>query len=184
MSKIQPGDVFVKRRADKDMILLMLPRTERSGKQPYVRLSTREHNTDSAYWTDRERVGKFSGNQRYKYMGTVPPEYMDILIKQEVKHKYTVIIADYSESFAAPTMRAVKVTGTSPEDAASNAEVVIATKLWHKRYPGIGEPYDQEPSMDDEWISCMEAAGTTAVIEGHPKIYIEDAIYETTKETK
>lgn len=181
MSKIQPGDVFVKRRADRDMILLMLPRTERSGKQPYVRLSTREHNTDSAYWTDRERVGSFSGNKRYEYVGTIPPEYMDILIRQEVKHKYTVIIADYSQSFAAPTTRAVKVTGHSPEDAAGDAEVVVAGRIFEREY---GDHDPTSGGWDDEWIKCMEAAGTLAVIEGHPKVYIEDAIYETIKETK
>jgi hypothetical protein len=183
MTNIQPGDVFVKTRGGRNLILLMLPRTERSGKQPYVRLSTQNHNIDSAYWTDRDRVGNFSSGQRYRYVGTVPPAYIDIIVNQEVKLKFTVIVCDYSEHASSPTTRAVKVTGTSPEDAASAAEVEIATEIWNRRYPELGEPYDQNPRMDDEWIDCMESAGTKAVIAGHPKVYVEDEIYElTTKE--
>jgi hypothetical protein len=180
MSNIQPGDVFVKVRGGRELILLMLPRTQRSGKQPYVRLSTKDHNVDAAYWTDRNRVGNFSGGQRYEYMGTVPQEYIDILVNAKTKQNYTVIICDYSEHASSPTTRAVKVEGTSPEDAASMAEVTIATEIWKRRYPELGEPYDQDPRMDDEWMDCMESVGTKAVIEGRPKIYVEDEIYNLT----
>jgi hypothetical protein len=181
MTNIQPGDVFVKTRGGRELILLMLPRTERSGKQPYSRLSTQKHDIDSAYWTDRERIGNFTGGQRYKYVGTVPPEYIDIIVNQEVKLKFTVIINDYSGSYAMPRTCVVRAFGSSPEDAAGDAEVEIAGRIFKREY---GDHDPTSGGWDDEWIKCMEAAGTKAVIAGHPKVYVEDEIYElTTKET-
>jgi hypothetical protein len=95
---------------------------------------------------------------------------------------YTVIIYDYSDTASARGLRVatVQVQADAVEAAAGVAEVVIATEVWNKRHPGIGEPHDQEPRMDDEWIACMEAVGTKAVIEGHPRVYIEDDIYNAT----
>jgi hypothetical protein len=89
---------------------------------------------------------------------------------------YTVIVYDYSDT-ARGLMLAVQVQGDSPETAAGVAEVVIATQVWNRRHPGVGEPYNQEPRMDEEWIACMEAVDAKAVIEGHPRVYIEDDIY-------
>lgn len=91
---------------------------------------------------------------------------------------YTVIINDYAEHVSFPVVKAIQVTAESPESAAGVAEVVVATEIWKRRYPELGEPHEQDPRMDDEWIDCMEAAGTLAVIEGNVKTWIADEIYD------
>ena len=91
---------------------------------------------------------------------------------------FTVILADYSErsmSWTSPTTRVVQVEGNSPEDAAGTAEVVIASETWKRRHPNVA--IGANPQMDDEWITCMESVGTLVVIEGHPKTFIDDDIY-------
>jgi hypothetical protein len=91
---------------------------------------------------------------------------------------YTVILADSSEHPTVPRTRVVQVEAHSPEDAASIAEVTIASETWHRRYPEMGEPENAEPRMDDEWIDCMESVGTLTVIEGHPQTFTDDEIYQ------
>lgn len=90
---------------------------------------------------------------------------------------YTVILHDYSEHPAHPETRAMQVEAPMPEGAAGVAEVIVATETWHRRYPEQGEPHNANPSMDDEWIDCMQSVGTVAVIEGHPRTFIDDEIY-------
>lgn len=90
---------------------------------------------------------------------------------------FTVILHSYGEHPSVPRTHAVQVEGNSPEDAAGVAEVVIASETWKRRYPEMGEPQDANPPMDEEWISCMESVGTLVVIEGHPKTFIDDDIY-------
>lgn len=91
---------------------------------------------------------------------------------------YTIIVHDYGESPSTPRTHAVQETADSPLNAASLGEIEIASATWHRRYPEQGEPYDANPRMDDEWMACMESVSVLAVIEGHPKTYVEDAIYD------
>lgn len=91
---------------------------------------------------------------------------------------YTVIIADHSEHREAGLIVVVQVRGETPLDAASNAEVDVASKIFERSYGADVDPING--NHDEEWIWCMEHASTLVVIEGTPKTFVEDAIYEET----
>lgn len=74
---IQPGDVFVKRWGDRDLVHIMLPRG-RHGKQPYMILDS---GNQDATWNDRRSTyGNTTVNRRWRYVGTIPPIYLGQLV--------------------------------------------------------------------------------------------------------
>lgn len=84
-------------------------------------------------------------------------------------------INDYHPS---GTTRVVATSGRGPESAAGEAECGIAIEIWKRRYPGIDHLASRgEIDMDVEWMACMEAVHTLAVIEGRPTVWFEDGIY-------
>jgi len=76
---IQPGDIFVKTWG-MEKVIMMLPRRPNSAKQWYLRLST--GTVESAWWEDRNGVG--NPRKPWRYVGTVPEEFMHILMPVEV----------------------------------------------------------------------------------------------------
>ncbi len=102
-------------------------------------------------------------------------------MSERVVKDYTVIVLDHGSERWAVT-KAVQTTGHSPEDAASDAECEVALNVWKHRHPGCTDPNDVPEGWsiterDCAWIDCMESVETIAVIEGHPRTYVEDAIY-------
>lgn len=93
--------------------------------------------------------------------------------------EYTVILADHSVHRNVDVTRALKVEGGFPEDAAGNAETALASEIWNRRYPDRGQPETHPDEFSDEdWIACMESVSTLAVIVGHPRVFVEDDIYD------
>jgi hypothetical protein len=90
---------------------------------------------------------------------------------------YTVVLKDYSEHPQGFT-RVVFASGRGPENAAGEAECGIAIEIWKRRYPHIDHlASPHEIDMEDEWMACMEAVHTLAVIDGTPTVWFEDGIY-------
>jgi hypothetical protein len=71
---IQSGDVFVKRWGQRNLVHVMLARSPRSAKQPYMILPS--GGTDSTWCTLRNRYGNTSTDRRWHYVGTMPERYL------------------------------------------------------------------------------------------------------------
>lgn len=73
-NRVQAGDVFVKQWGQREIVLVMLPRTPSSAKQPYLRLPA--GTTEGGYWSRREQLDR----RKYRYVGTVPLMFLPDLI--------------------------------------------------------------------------------------------------------
>jgi hypothetical protein len=75
---IQPGDVFVKDWGQRQLVHVMLPRTPKSAKQPYMILSS--GGRDSTWCTRRSSYGNTTTDRRWRYVGQIPAEWLSMLI--------------------------------------------------------------------------------------------------------
>ena len=80
LAPIQPGDVFVKRWGERELIHVMLPRGPHSRKQTYMRLPS--GGIDSTWCRQRHSYGNTSTERRWRYVGTVPDWFLTELLQQ------------------------------------------------------------------------------------------------------
>lgn len=103
-------------------------------------------------------------------------------IPDHIYNPYTVIVQDHSEHPTVPRTHSITAWGKHPEDASGEAECGQAIEVWKRRFPQCPDPIEvpedwTEQERDDAWRACMESVATLAVIEGHPQVWVEDAIF-------
>lgn len=87
--------------------------------------------------------------------------------------KYTVIVND-STRYRMGEERSVVIEEDDIAHVSELAQVILATEALERKHGEGADPHDHE----DEWVGIYNNLHVAAIIEGEPKVWINDAAVE------